>query len=65
MRTRFCQNYFLGKGFRKTSADFLSLHFVRAEDGLGNECGRVKLYKTGEIKIEAYIKNRIRDKLQL
>jgi len=23
MRTRFCENYFLGKGFRKTSADFL------------------------------------------
>jgi hypothetical protein len=22
MRTRFCENYFLGKGFGKTSADF-------------------------------------------
>src|SRR3990167_2120743 len=42
MRTRFYQNYFLGKGFGETSADFV-FAFVRAEEGSGEESARASL----------------------
>ena len=35
----FCENYFLGIGFRKTETN-LNLHFVRAEEGSGEESAR-------------------------
>jgi hypothetical protein len=41
--TRFCENIFLGKGFRKISANSFEMFWVwipPAERGLGNECGR-------------------------
>jgi len=42
IRTRFCENYFLGKGFAKPRLIFLGeirIVFLPAERGLGNECG--------------------------
>ena len=40
IRTRFCENYFLGIWiFRKTETN-LFLHFVRAEEGSGEESAR-------------------------
>jgi len=52
MRTKFCQNYFLGKGFGKTSP----LHSNTRELFLsywvwGMNAGGQKLYKTGGIEI--------------
>ena len=46
IRTRFCENNFLGKGFRKTSANSFSKFggnsdFARAQEGSGEECARV------------------------
>jgi hypothetical protein len=43
MRTRFCQTIFWGKGFGKTSANILFLHFDRAEEGSGEESARASL----------------------
>ncbi|OHA99702.1 MAG: hypothetical protein A3E32_02065 [Candidatus Zambryskibacteria bacterium RIFCSPHIGHO2_12_FULL_38_37] len=40
--TRFCEHYFLGKGFRKTETNFfggIRIWIPPAERGLGNECG--------------------------
>ena len=44
IRTRFCENYFSGDlDFRKTETN-LFLHFVRAEEGSGEESARASAF---------------------
>ncbi|OHA10073.1 MAG: hypothetical protein A3H71_01495 [Candidatus Sungbacteria bacterium RIFCSPLOWO2_02_FULL_48_13b] len=46
MRTRFCQNYFLGKRISQNLGWLLFLYFVRAEKGLGRNAGGFALLKS-------------------
>ncbi|OHD85109.1 MAG: hypothetical protein A2Y52_04235 [Sulfuricurvum sp. RIFCSPLOWO2_02_43_6] len=45
MRTKFWQNYFLGKGFAKTSADlFLNLDVANGKGGVWRNSGGLNLF---------------------
>ena len=45
IRTRFCQNYFLGERIWQNLGWFLCLHFVRAEEGSGEESARAFVFR--------------------